>query len=342
MDPQDPIPPSIENETEIAVGTQVSEDQDLLEATENLADLLIDPPSPDLDAVGYHPTREDQENEEPKDNTLDDGDVESLGGLSVLLTESSGGTELPIRPSDNFQAWLLHSLHQEEQRIRADRASSAGEGPSNSSSDEQGESIPSDSEVYVPTDLDERLQLYNDLRADRRQYQRRLDEENLSPVAEAWITLRLRAIEHMEEVLSRAVVENMAAAAEASEEEDAQEDEVPATELPHMDLMEPQPAPADLTQLAFHSIAQVIDERPSAIEVLERLTRVTVDGQFLQEHDRICAICMEMWWEGDVVTILPCSHYFHDECVAHWFRQSGSGPSCPMCRRPIVFAFVPA
>ncbi|XP_041926908.1 RING-H2 finger protein ATL81-like [Alosa sapidissima] len=42
-----------------------------------------------------------------------------------------------------------------------------------------------------------------------------------------------------------------------------------------------------------------------------------------------CRICLSNYVEGEELTILPCSHNFHSNCVNQWLLQS---PTCPMCR----------
>ncbi|GAB7359196.1 hypothetical protein MBLNU230_g5263t1 [Neophaeotheca triangularis] len=46
-----------------------------------------------------------------------------------------------------------------------------------------------------------------------------------------------------------------------------------------------------------------------------------------------CSICMEDVEVGGEVTVLPCKHWFHRECVAAWL---GEHDTCPQCRRGIM------
>ena len=45
-----------------------------------------------------------------------------------------------------------------------------------------------------------------------------------------------------------------------------------------------------------------------------------------------CTICMDELSKGDEVTVLPCSHWFHGECVTLWLKQHNT---CPICRAAI-------
>lgn len=47
-----------------------------------------------------------------------------------------------------------------------------------------------------------------------------------------------------------------------------------------------------------------------------------------QQH---CAICLEAYQEGELLTALRCSHFFHIECVARWMQRA---TLCPLCRTP--------
>ena len=45
-----------------------------------------------------------------------------------------------------------------------------------------------------------------------------------------------------------------------------------------------------------------------------------------------CAICMCDYEEGESLSLLPCSHTFHQECVSRWLC---SKPHCPVCMRDV-------
>jgi hypothetical protein len=57
-------------------------------------------------------------------------------------------------------------------------------------------------------------------------------------------------------------------------------------------------------------------------------------------NDDICSICREKLWKSSYqdnietsVSVLPCNHAFHEDCINQWFdivRQ------CPYCRAPVV------
>jgi hypothetical protein len=44
----------------------------------------------------------------------------------------------------------------------------------------------------------------------------------------------------------------------------------------------------------------------------------------------ICSICQENYDPSVDVTILPCNHYFHRDCIEQWLRNYHH--KCPVCR----------
>eukprot|EP01004_Peranema_trichophorum_P007395 NODE_6171_length_917_cov_32.732997_g5580_i0.p1 GENE.NODE_6171_length_917_cov_32.732997_g5580_i0~~NODE_6171_length_917_cov_32.732997_g5580_i0.p1 ORF type:complete len:255 (-),score=6.61 NODE_6171_length_917_cov_32.732997_g5580_i0:87-851(-) len=43
-----------------------------------------------------------------------------------------------------------------------------------------------------------------------------------------------------------------------------------------------------------------------------------------------CSICCMPYEESDIIRILPCSHWFHMECIDKWLTEYQS--SCPLCK----------
>jgi E3 ubiquitin-protein ligase RNF115/126 len=46
-----------------------------------------------------------------------------------------------------------------------------------------------------------------------------------------------------------------------------------------------------------------------------------------------CSICMDTVPTGGTVTVLPCSHWFHADCIHAWL---GEHDTCPVCRKGIM------
>lgn len=45
-----------------------------------------------------------------------------------------------------------------------------------------------------------------------------------------------------------------------------------------------------------------------------------------------CAICLEAYQKGELLTALRCSHFFHVDCLGAWFKKS---TQCPLCRADV-------
>merc|ERR1712138_235968 len=47
------------------------------------------------------------------------------------------------------------------------------------------------------------------------------------------------------------------------------------------------------------------------------------------DNDEGCVICMNNYHPQNIVTELPCNHYFHQHCINIWLENHNT---CPMCR----------
>lgn len=65
----------------------------------------------------------------------------------------------------------------------------------------------------------------------------------------------------------------------------------------------------------------------------QRLSDTEIQGlpkvRFEAKEEQSCAICLEAYQVGELLTSLPCSHFFHVDCLARWLRRS---QQCPLCR----------
>ena len=43
-----------------------------------------------------------------------------------------------------------------------------------------------------------------------------------------------------------------------------------------------------------------------------------------------CTICLCEFNDGELLTVLPCQHRFHEDCIGEWFCRSNA---CPNCKR---------
>lgn len=72
---------------------------------------------------------------------------------------------------------------------------------------------------------------------------------------------------------------------------------------------------------------------PASQTAINNLLRKNLDQEMLgQEANAECTICIDDMKLGDEACVLPCKHWFHNDCVVLWLREHNS---CPVCRAPI-------
>lgn len=79
---------------------------------------------------------------------------------------------------------------------------------------------------------------------------------------------------------------------------------------------------------------------PASAEAIANLPQKTITASDLDEQGKAdCSICMDAVAVGDKVSALPCSHWFHGECIKAWL---GEHDTCPHCRQGIMAQDGPA
>ncbi|KAK4101127.1 hypothetical protein N658DRAFT_496827 [Parathielavia hyrcaniae] len=76
---------------------------------------------------------------------------------------------------------------------------------------------------------------------------------------------------------------------------------------------------------------------PASQAALGRLRTREVDEKMLvgagsEDGKAKCVVCVDDMVKGDKAAVLPCDHFFHEECVVPWLKLHGT---CPMCRRSV-------
>lgn len=88
---------------------------------------------------------------------------------------------------------------------------------------------------------------------------------------------------------------------------------------------------AELDESLARSVRRVL--QLGSVLTGDRLSRDEIESlpkvHFDLEEEQQCSICLETFDTGELLTQLPCSHFFHVDCVSKWFQQS---TQCPLCR----------
>lgn len=72
---------------------------------------------------------------------------------------------------------------------------------------------------------------------------------------------------------------------------------------------------------------------PATQAAIERLEKKKLDDKMIGTDGKAeCTICIDELVKGDEVSVLPCAHWFHGECVTLWLKEHNT---CPICRAPI-------
>lgn len=79
---------------------------------------------------------------------------------------------------------------------------------------------------------------------------------------------------------------------------------------------------------------------PASAAAIASLPKLKADKSMLGENGKAeCSVCMDSVEIGDEVTVLPCKHWFHGECVGAWLKEHDT---CPHCRQGIMPKDTPA
>ncbi|KAK5118760.1 hypothetical protein LTR85_007966 [Meristemomyces frigidus] len=73
---------------------------------------------------------------------------------------------------------------------------------------------------------------------------------------------------------------------------------------------------------------------PASEAAIKALPTKMIEQKDLGENGKAeCTICMDEVQIGNTVTVLPCSHWFHGECIKAWLSEHDT---CPHCRQGIM------
>ncbi|KAL9072442.1 MAG: hypothetical protein Q9161_003612 [Pseudevernia consocians] len=88
-------------------------------------------------------------------------------------------------------------------------------------------------------------------------------------------------------------------------------------------------------------ITQMMDQNhqgsapgPASAAAIAALPKKRADKTMMGSDGKAeCSVCMDAVDIGDEVTVLPCNHWFHGDCVGAWLKEHDT---CPHCRAGIM------
>lgn len=73
---------------------------------------------------------------------------------------------------------------------------------------------------------------------------------------------------------------------------------------------------------------------PASAAAIAALPRKPAEKDIMDQDGKAeCSVCMDAVNIGDEITVLPCKHWFHGECVSAWLKEHDT---CPHCRQGIM------
>ena len=67
-------------------------------------------------------------------------------------------------------------------------------------------------------------------------------------------------------------------------------------------------------------------------EILALKDEIYAENIVTPTPEEICGICTDNFQPGKTISRLPCSHYFHRQCILPWLCKEDD---CPVCRHAI-------
>ncbi|XP_076895335.1 uncharacterized protein LOC143547924 [Bidens hawaiensis] len=72
---------------------------------------------------------------------------------------------------------------------------------------------------------------------------------------------------------------------------------------------------------------------PASKRVVENLLSVVMTRGDGESDNAVCAVCKDEIGVGEMVKQLPCSHYYHGDCIVPWLCVKNT---CPVCRHELA------
>ena len=70
---------------------------------------------------------------------------------------------------------------------------------------------------------------------------------------------------------------------------------------------------------------------PASKDSIKKLEKCIVTNEQLKNFgvENSCAVCKDEFEIGQELLLMPCKHYFHNDCLLPWLNERNS---CPVCR----------
>ena len=81
----------------------------------------------------------------------------------------------------------------------------------------------------------------------------------------------------------------------------------------------------------YHFSSKMINKRVNE-KVKRRIMTIPSSYYDVSIKETLCSICLAEFCKGEKVSMLPCGHVFHYQCIVPWLGKQSK--VCPVCRLP--------
>lgn len=91
----------------------------------------------------------------------------------------------------------------------------------------------------------------------------------------------------------------------------------------------------DVDNMTYEELLELEEKIGSVSKGLteEQIQKLPKKVYQLDQPEELCSVCYYHAKENEEMTILPCKHTFHSECIKEWLRKE---KMCPMCKQEII------
>ena len=103
----------------------------------------------------------------------------------------------------------------------------------------------------------------------------------------------------------------------------------------------PQPVPRLVQEPVDIENHDVISRTPTPESIYEynNITFKALEDLGSSEWS-VCSICLEPMCKEQVIQMLSCGHYYHNECLSNWFIKKKKDLCCPMCNKKLEYVSI--